>query len=1163
MQLDSAMKPTCKAVVLLCAAWCFPLSLTFNIDTKTSVVFQGNSAAHFGYRVIQARWNGVPWLIVSAPLSYNRTGNLFRCSYNTQKCQPILTGISGISLGLTLAADETSDSKIIACGPTWERRCGGFDYMNGICYIMNNSDQNVKEIHPAFQKCIHGVDAVILYDDSGSISNRDFITMKDFILKLMDSVAGLDVQFAVVQFSTDVIPNFDFARYNKTGGQVKDIIHSAPHTRGNTYTPTAIRYVADTIFTTEHGMRPHTKKLLIVLTDGESNDQKTTFQEASEAANRKGIIRFAIGVGPAFFRKPEARDELQKIASSPTNVFPVESFAGLHALQAQLKETIFAIEGTSGSSPGTSFQQELSQGGFSTLLTSNHVVSGAVGAYDWAGGLEEESLEDPSQTRFMNISLSNVDFRSSYLGYSVALAHRGSRQFYAAGAPRYQHVGRVVVFESLSKRLTGFIGGKQVGSYFGAELCTIDLNADGDTDLLLIGSPLYYNGSQGGLVEVCSITNMGRLVHLQMIRGNFGHRLGRFGAALSSLGDVSGDGLTDVAIGAPMEDDNRGAVYIFLGEVDRLKEKHSQRIPAAEHFPRLYFFGQSIQGRLDLSEDALTDLAVGALGNAVLLRSRPVFTIISLLNFSSPLVPMDDPNCANGTVSGVGPRGSVHLCFHLKLLSTKWNLGVPKAPVTYNLRIDANQSLPRLTLEKEAQSISETIQVGTDPVCITKVLQAQFCLDDKFSPLVVWANFSVREQPIALAGNLRPYYDLGPHLPIEIEVPFKQNCGPDDVCVPDLRVSFNFSGTKGLKLSSNFILNLTLKLENVGEMANNSELSFYYSPVLSFRRASVLQSNRRLSPTCQMHGSQGNASVYHSSCRFIPPVLKGGTQAFLQLSFRSSRGDFWSDKFVYFTIQAHSQNETDTLSDNEATGQLPVLRSVEIILERLLSTKHLNFSTEVSEKKILTHAYEVKKLDANVIPVNVTFELPSQIELGFIWNVNLNHPSDKYTCTVSSMAKDLRKPITRGCRGASVCTRVQCLIPSLSQGESIKFHFSGEFYRPENAPKLGSQSLYLRSEASLMVDETRFFLNEPEEFQYKQINTEVELISPFNPIPIIAGSVVGGILLLVIVAAILYKVGFFKRKHVPQMDTTPAEGAAAPSEPVGQPSASPQTEASS
>lgn len=52
----------------------------------------------------------------------------------------------------------------------------------------------------------------------------------------------------------------------------------------------------DTMFTPDHGMRPHTKKLLIVLTDGKSNDKGTTFAEAKEAADRKGIIRFAIGV---------------------------------------------------------------------------------------------------------------------------------------------------------------------------------------------------------------------------------------------------------------------------------------------------------------------------------------------------------------------------------------------------------------------------------------------------------------------------------------------------------------------------------------------------------------------------------------------------------------------------------------------------------------------------------------------------------------------------------------------------------------------------------------------------------------------------------------------------------------------------------------------------
>lgn len=42
--------------------------------------------------------------------------------------------------------------------------------------------------------------------------------------------------------------------------------------------------------------------------------------------------------------------------------------------------------------------------------------------------------------------------------------------------------------------------------------------------------------------------------------------MGRFGTTIASLADLNGDGLRDVAIGAPLEDDNRGAVYIFLGD---------------------------------------------------------------------------------------------------------------------------------------------------------------------------------------------------------------------------------------------------------------------------------------------------------------------------------------------------------------------------------------------------------------------------------------------------------------------------------------------------------------------------------------------------------------------------------------------------------------------
>ncbi|XP_054850830.1 integrin alpha-M-like isoform X2 [Eublepharis macularius] len=1120
------MKLIVKAAFLLCSARCFLLTSAFSIDTKTQVIFGGETAAQFGYRVVQIRSNGVPWLIVSAPLLRNQTETLFRCSYDTEQCQPLQVPIlqgenitSEISLGLSLAVDEASDSKLIACGPTWKRRCGRNDYLNGVCYIMNNFNQNLKEIRPAFQECISGVDAVILFDDSGSIRDSDFSIMLDFILKLMASVAEPDVRFAVVQFSSEPNIVVNFANYALLGGKVEEAIRRVKHRRGNTHTPTAIHFVANEVFTSAHGMRQQSKKLLIVLTDGVSNDKQFTFEAAKEATDKKGIIRYAIGVGTDFLTKKEARDELRDIASLPENVFSVRSFGGLHALQNELKEKIFAIEGTSGVSNGSSFQKEFSQGGFSMLLTPEHVVSGAVGAYDWAGGLEEESLGDHPQIRFINMSMSKTELKDSYLGYSVVLAHRGRFKFYVAGAPRFQHVGRVVIIESLKKRITSFIGGRQVGSYFGAELCSVDLDADGNTDLILIGAPLYYNRIQGGLVDVYSISDMGRLKHLQTLHGISGNRLGRFGSALSSLGDVSGDGLTDVAIGAPMEDEDRGAVYIFLGERDKLREEYSQRITAASLSPGLNFFGQSVQGRLDLSGDGLTDLAVGALGNAVLLRSRPVFTVISSLNFSPHSIPLDDPNCASGKVSGVGPRGSFSLCFSLKLISTKWSSGALQATISFDLLVDTLQSMPRLTLEKEARNISGTIHVGTVPICLNKTLQSQLCLDDTISPLVLQANFRVTEEPDTSARNLRPVLEPKTNLSTTIEVPFQQNCGSDDICTSDLRISFNFSGANGLKLTPSFILNLTVKLENAGETAYKAGLSFYYPPILSFQGASVLKSNWRLSPVCEMHGSERNTSVRHSSCRFSPRDLKEGTQAFLWLSFRFSRNDSWNEKFVSFTLRALSQNENNTLDDNEATEWLPVLHPVNVIVKGLESTTYLNFSTERPETKILTHVYERNQFVCT-------------------------HPAILHMANI----EDSKEPPMSRCLGASVCTRVRCLIANLSR-ESIKFNFSGEFYRPQSDSKLQSQNLHLRSEASVVIDESRFFQNQPEEFHYSQINTEVEIISPFNPVPVIVGSTIGGLVLLAILVVVLYKFGFFKRNRVSEMDEA-AAGQADPVEPT-------------
>lgn len=62
--------------------------------------------------------------------------------------------------------------------------------------------------------------------------------------------------------------------------------------------------------------------------------------------------------------------------------------------------------------------------------------------------------------------------------------------------------------------------------------------------------------------------------------GEQGHPWGRFGAALTVLGDVNGDKLTAVAIGAPGEQESRGAVYLFHGTSGLgISTSHSQVRP--------------------------------------------------------------------------------------------------------------------------------------------------------------------------------------------------------------------------------------------------------------------------------------------------------------------------------------------------------------------------------------------------------------------------------------------------------------------------------------------------------------------------------------------------------------------------------------------------------
>jgi len=96
-----------------------------------------------------------------------------------------------------------------------------------------------------------------------------------------------------------------------------------------------------------------------------------------------------------------------------------------------------------------------------------------------------------------------------------------------------------------------------------------------------------------------------------------------FGTYVTNLGDVNGDGVNDIAIGSPFDNDGgfeHGAVWIiFLDTAGKVKSEQKISDISGNFNGGLSnqnWFGVSTAGIGDLDNDNIPDLAVGAIGDA-------------------------------------------------------------------------------------------------------------------------------------------------------------------------------------------------------------------------------------------------------------------------------------------------------------------------------------------------------------------------------------------------------------------------------------------------------------------------------------------------------------------------------------------------------------------
>ncbi len=170
-----------------------------------------------------------------------------------------------------------------------------------------------------------------------------------------------------------------------------------------------------------------------------------------------------------------------------------------------------------------------------------------------------------------------------------------------------------------------FSGALDDGDAFGISVATLgDLDGDGTTDLAVGAALDDDGGANRGAIWLLFLNPDGTVKSHQKISstvGGFGGALddGDQLSAVTSVGDCDGDGTTDLAVGAGLDDDggvNRGAIWLLFLNPGGTVKSH-QKISSTEggFSGPLHdddYFGSSLASLGDFSGDGTVDIVVGA-----------------------------------------------------------------------------------------------------------------------------------------------------------------------------------------------------------------------------------------------------------------------------------------------------------------------------------------------------------------------------------------------------------------------------------------------------------------------------------------------------------------------------------------------------------------------
>uniref|UniRef100_A0A669QI24 Collagen type XIV alpha 1 chain n=1 Tax=Phasianus colchicus TaxID=9054 RepID=A0A669QI24_PHACC len=178
-------------------------------------------------------------------------------------------------------------------------------------------------------------DIGFLVDESSSIGWSNFNKVKDFLFRIISyfpKIGPEGTQVAVAQYSEEPRAAFHFNQHQDRKGALK-AVKELHYAGGNTKTGRGIAFMLKELFQPSRGMRPEFPHVLMLVTDGRSQDDVLP---PARAAHALGIRIIAVGVSGA--DPAELNDIL--LQQNLQNVFYVSTFDEFPHILRELIEVI-------------------------------------------------------------------------------------------------------------------------------------------------------------------------------------------------------------------------------------------------------------------------------------------------------------------------------------------------------------------------------------------------------------------------------------------------------------------------------------------------------------------------------------------------------------------------------------------------------------------------------------------------------------------------------------------------------------------------------------------------------------------------------------------------------------------------------------------------------